>query len=64
MKYIINLILSLFQPAQRPVITLGKGFHNFRALRQVLAETKSDAIRARNNNYRRSVRRILDQQHN
>lgn len=27
---------------------------------KVLAETKADAMRARRNNYRRSVRRILD----
>lgn len=27
---------------------------------RVLAETKADALRARRNNYRRSVRRILD----
>lgn len=27
---------------------------------RVLAETKADALRARSNNYRRSVRRLLD----
>lgn len=41
-------------------ITFGAGLEGASRLHRVLTGNKADATRARNENYRRSVRRLLD----
>lgn len=65
MKTIANLLrrlLSRKQPLRvKPAqMVLGSGDEGIRVMRLILAATRPDAIRARQNNYRRSVKRILD----
>ena len=57
---LLSLIKNLFC-RKRGVVTIGKGYDNARALHRVLCETKSEAIKAKHNNYRRSIQRILDE---
>lgn len=60
----LQFLRNLFRSSRKPVITIGKGYVNARALHKVLVETRPDVIIIRANNYKRSVRRILDQTKN
>ena len=58
-----QFLRNLFR-RRKPIITIGKGYDNARALHKVLCETKQEALRAKHNNYRRSIKRILDETKN
>lgn len=64
MHAIRKLLSRLLSP--RPMfvkpapVVLGSGDKGRAVLAAILASTRPDAIRARSNNYRRSIRRILD----
>ena len=65
MKRILSRLRSLLRRRRRSIATgpvpvmLGQALPLPLAMR-VLAETKAEALRARSNNYWRSVRRLLD----
>lgn len=65
MTRLLKRILAVFRSRKRMFnrpqpFVIGQGIKGARALHAVLICTKPDAMRARSNNYRRSVQRILD----
>lgn len=70
MKTLVAFLCRLFVGRPRPLLLkrapliLGHGPKGAQVLGAILACTKPDAIRARQNNYRRSMKRILDSARN
>ena len=68
MPTILKLLSRLLSPKPMRIepapLILGRGLRGAQVLGAILACTKPDAIRARSENYRRSVRRILERARN